>query len=204
MQRWVSTQSDCALDSNAFRTLPDLPGFRIYANGEIWGPSGTRLSRRPNDKGYLTFSGPRVRPRSQKCYRVHVVVCRAFHGEKPFPAAVARHLDGDRKNNGAWNLCWGTHKENADDRDRHGRTPYGMDNTAAKLTDRQVAEIRAEYAGGVLTQLEIAKQYGVSRSLVGQIARGEIRQRPVGWHQWTAPTDEQIKTRMLARRAART
>ncbi|EFL29376.1 hypothetical protein SSOG_09090 [Streptomyces himastatinicus ATCC 53653] len=25
---------------------------------------------------------------------------------------------------------------------------------------------------------------------------------PVGWHQWTQPTQEQIKERMLARRAA--
>ena len=27
---------------------------------------------------------------------------------------------------------------------------------------------------------------------------------PVGWHQWAAPTDEQIKARMKGRRAART
>ena len=27
---------------------------------------------------------------------------------------------------------------------------------------------------------------------------------PAGWHQWTQPTTAQIKTRMLARRAART
>jgi hypothetical protein len=26
---------------------------------------------------------------------------------------------------------------------------------------------------------------------------------PVGWHTWTAPTQAQIKARMLARRAAR-
>lgn len=27
---------------------------------------------------------------------------------------------------------------------------------------------------------------------------------PVGWHQWTAPTQEQIKARMLSRRSGRT
>lgn len=28
--------------------------------------------------------------------------------------------------------------------------------------------------------------------------------KPVGWHQWTQPLQEQIKARMLARRLART
>ncbi|MGW2725718.1 hypothetical protein [Streptomyces sp. NPDC001492] len=36
--------------------------------------------------------------------------------------------------------------------------------------------------------------------------RGHARQYkpPVGWHKWEQPTQEQIKARMLARRAAKT
>lgn len=50
---------------------------------------------------------------------LHPIVCAAFHGPKPFPKAVVRHLDGDSQNNCANNLRWGTPQENADDKKKH-------------------------------------------------------------------------------------
>lgn len=47
-----------------------------------------------------------------KTYRVALLVCEAFHGEKPFPEAVAMHLDEDSANNRSENLQWGTQKQN--------------------------------------------------------------------------------------------
>jgi hypothetical protein len=47
-----------------------------------------------------------------KTYRVHVLVCEAFHGEKPFEEAVVMHLDEDSSNNKSSNLEWGTQKQN--------------------------------------------------------------------------------------------
>jgi hypothetical protein len=44
--------------------------------------------------------------------RVHIEVCSAFHGEKPFEKAVVMHLDENSMNNKAENLKWGTQKEN--------------------------------------------------------------------------------------------
>jgi hypothetical protein len=44
--------------------------------------------------------------------RVHVEVCTAFHGHKPFEKAVVMHLDENSMNNRADNLKWGTQKEN--------------------------------------------------------------------------------------------
>jgi len=50
---------------------------------------------------------------------VHVLVATAFHG--PCPAGMeCRHLDGNRSNNVASNLAWGTASENNLDRVRHG------------------------------------------------------------------------------------
>jgi hypothetical protein len=129
-------------------------------------------------------------------YQVHQVVCRAFHGEQPFPGAVVRHLDGEPLNNVSVNLSWGTHLENAEDRDRHGRTARGEENPAAKLTLPQVEAIKATYCAGGVSQLDLARSFGVSRSLIGQIVREEI------WP--TAPSSEQILARMKARRANRT
>ena len=48
----------------------------------------------------------------QKTYRVHRVVCEAFHGPAPFEGAVVMHLDEDSTNNRPENLCWGTQKQN--------------------------------------------------------------------------------------------
>lgn len=50
---------------------------------------------------------------------LHSIVCRTFHGLKPFPKAVARHLDGDSQNACATNLRWGTQVQNARDKRRH-------------------------------------------------------------------------------------
>lgn len=56
------------------------------------------------DKFILTYKG--------RTHRVHVLICEAFHGPKPFPEAVAMHLDEDGSNNRASNLGWGTQKQN--------------------------------------------------------------------------------------------
>lgn len=44
--------------------------------------------------------------------RVHIEVCSAFHGPKPFEKAVVMHIDEDSLNNKAENLMWGTQKQN--------------------------------------------------------------------------------------------
>lgn len=50
--------------------------------------------------------------RRQKPRKVHQLVCEAFHGPKPFAAAVVIHLDENAHNNSPENLKWGTQKEN--------------------------------------------------------------------------------------------
>lgn len=47
---------------------------------------------------------------------VHHLVCEAFHGPKPFPAAVVLHGGQDSFDNRAGNLRWGTAEENETDR----------------------------------------------------------------------------------------
>jgi hypothetical protein len=49
--------------------------------------------------------------RSKK-YKVHILVCEAFNGPKPFDGAVVIHLDEQGDNNCSDNLKWGTQKEN--------------------------------------------------------------------------------------------
>ena len=61
--------------------------------------------------------------------RVHIIVCEAWNGPKPFDGAVVDHIDGDKHNNRPDNLEWVTTKENNKralelgllKRDKHGR-----------------------------------------------------------------------------------
>ena len=54
---------------------------------------------------------------------VHVLVCKAFHGEKPSPDLQVRHLNGNCEDNRPENLTWGTVSENHLDKVRHGTNP---------------------------------------------------------------------------------
>ena len=61
---------------------------------------------------------------------VHKLVARAYLGPQPAPGYEVRHLDGNKLNSHAGNLAWGTPKDNADDRERHGRTSRGSKHAA--------------------------------------------------------------------------
>lgn len=72
-------------------------GFRHYGGYPTYGTwDGTRY--------HTVYKG--------KTYRVHQLVCEAFHGPKPFDGAVVMHKDECASNNCPDNLQWGTQKEN--------------------------------------------------------------------------------------------
>lgn len=50
--------------------------------------------------------------RTKKEYKVHVIVCTAFHGPKPSKLHEVGHEDDDRSNNHPNNLRWITRSEN--------------------------------------------------------------------------------------------
>lgn len=66
-------------------------------------------------------------------------------------------------------LIPGSHVDNVKDRDSRGRTARGERVGASKLTAEQVRHIRIDRR----TQRDIAKTYGVCKSTVGYIKRGE-------------------------------
>ena len=95
---------------------------------------------------------------------VHILVCEAFHGPTPSPRHEVAHADGKPGNARADNLRWATHQENEADKRLHGtRDPAKP--TYRKLTDEQVAAIRAEpkYKG---SNNRLAERFGVTNSLI--------------------------------------
>lgn len=82
--------------------------------------AGKVLRQFPQRDGYLCVGvtyGPR-----RRLVRVHHLVLEAFHGPRPV-RTEARHLNGDRLDNRAVNLAWGTKSENCLDQVRHGTHP---------------------------------------------------------------------------------
>lgn len=70
-----------------------------------------------NGSGYLAVGLRRDGERRTR--KVHRLVAHAFHG--PLPTGMqTRHLDGDRENNAASNLAYGTRSENMKDAVHHG------------------------------------------------------------------------------------
>lgn len=112
------------------------PGYEVERDGRVFSVSTNwrglgRRELRPdlNDDGYpsvrLTLDGKRKR------YAVHKLVALHHLPPKPSSEHEIRHLDGNRMNPHAGNLAWGTRKENAEDRDQHGRTSRGAAHSKA-------------------------------------------------------------------------
>ncbi len=64
-------------------------------------------------------------------------VARKYLPERPSLKHQIRHLDGNKMNNSYLNLAWGTAKDNADDRERHGRTVRGK-----RMSEQVLAAVR--------------------------------------------------------------
>jgi hypothetical protein len=74
-------------------------GYRQYGNTAVFGVF---------DKKYKRFQIIY----KNKTYKVHRLVCEAFHGPPPPNKNICMHLDENSKNNKPKNLAWGTQKEN--------------------------------------------------------------------------------------------
>jgi HNH endonuclease/NUMOD4 motif len=127
---------------------------------------GNYLTSSPNSNGYLAVTLAQSNRRQTRL--VHQLVCEAFCGPRPHdgtrPGEV-RHLDGNKLNNLAVNLRWGTSLENAADRERHGTETRGSRNGKARLTEDLVREARLRYAAGEM-QRDIASEFGVSQTAI--------------------------------------
>jgi NUMOD4 motif/HNH endonuclease len=99
-----------------------------------------------------------------KQHYVHHLVLLAFKGPCP-PELERRHLNGNPLDNRLSNLEYSTHQDNMDDKYDHGTALFGEKNHQAKLTTKDILEIR-DTPG---TQEEIATIYGISQRAVGLI-----------------------------------
>lgn len=157
-----------------FLTIPNYPRYAVNEVGVVMTSSkrggawdGIWRIRSPSlQEGYqvvgLWVSG------KQKLVRVHRLVLTVFRGECP-EGMECRHLNGIRNDNRLENLAWGTRKENAEDRIRHGTGQRGERLWSVKLTEVQVIEIRRRYCLGGITQKELAIEFNVTSPSISHI-----------------------------------
>lgn len=115
---------------------------RVLPDGRTAG--GMPLRPYPDSHGYL-----RVTLRSQagaRTYGVHTLVAAAFLGPRPKGRQI-RHWDGDKINNRARNLRYGTQKQNERDKRRNRRRKKGETGETGRGTSR-ASSVVAPVAGG--------------------------------------------------------
>lgn len=129
-------------------------------------PDGCWLWTGPIDKdGYarLYFDGRQV--------RAHRVVLERSLGRSLGPGMFACHLCDVRACVNPSHLWEGTHYENDQDALEKGRIAHGARHYNAKLTERDVREIRELISRGS-SQRAVAKSFGVTQSNISHIIRG--------------------------------
>lgn len=102
--------------SHHYKEIEGYPGYYVTVTGTIRNKY-RKLKPSVHRDGHLYHVV--IREGVQAKLFVHKAVMLTYgaynHEEKP----LIRHLDGDPTNNRLENLAWGTHKENAQDREFH-------------------------------------------------------------------------------------
>lgn len=94
--------------------------FKIFENGDIISPCGTKLKPQDSGKGYKYVALGKGRKPKKKNYYIHILVAKCFVSN-PNNLPEVNHKDGNRANNHSDNLEWVTRLENIQDYIKKGR-----------------------------------------------------------------------------------
>lgn len=104
--------------------------------------------------------------------RVHSLACADLHGPMPEPGMHASHSCGNPTCWAYEHLTWKPPVGNARDKVEHGTQQRGERVSTARLTEPQVLEILDLLTEG-RSKHGLARQYGVNRTTIHHIAKGE-------------------------------
>lgn len=103
---------------NPFKNIPGCPGYRVNVEGVVFSERTSKtLSPAKTKKGYHTLA--LMVGGKPKTHYVHHLVLTTFKGPRPH-GQEGRHLDGNKDNNTALNLEWGTQEQNRLDNEING------------------------------------------------------------------------------------
>lgn len=153
-----------------FRKIEGYPDYEVSNEGRVisW-KNGKRKVRKSwvNAYGHLQIS--LFKDGKRKMFYVHRLVAKAFIQNLEDKPQV-NHKDGNKKNNYATNLEWATHAEDIVHAYKIGLIKSGEDHHRARLTEKNVKEIRHRYkCRGEDNLYSFAREFGVYKSTVWQI-----------------------------------
>ena len=149
--------------------------YKVDENGNVFSVRNNKLLKRmmfPSGYEYVHLCNGKGKT---KLFRVHRLVAEMFI-PKPNNLPEVNHKDVDKLDNNVKNLEWCTNLENM----RHSvetglRNIKGENNPSAKLTVKDVINIRKEYIpkSKEFGTVALARKYGVTNVMIGKIIRNE-------------------------------
>ena len=169
---------ECAVEAEQWRPIDGWPGYEVSDQGRV---RSFRTSQGAADVarilkatkqasghvGVSLYAGEGRRGRRRKT--VHTLVLKAFCGHPP-PGTECCHDNGVPADNRLSNLYWGTKKQNAADRKRHGTQPLGTRHHNCKLAPWEIEAIRVHR--GWLRAAHLAEIFGIKRCTVSAMQLG--------------------------------
>lgn len=126
------------------------------------------LSPKEGSSGYflLTLHGDNGQ---RKSVNIHRIVAAAFLGGAN--GLIVRHKDNNKKNNSIENLEYGTHKQNTEDRIKHGTMNYGESVHNSRLSIDDVLWIKSHYIfrDSTFGTIAMSKKFNVSPSTISAV-----------------------------------
>jgi|SRR6516165_445095 len=142
------------------RCVPGYPRWEADSDGNVYRDG--RLVLGWEQEGYIRVS------LGQGTVKRSVLICTAFHGERPIGLSCL-HEDDVKLNDKPNNLYWGTQSQNMQDAYDNGSVDrIGINNGNCALSEEDVLSIRREYADGA-TQVNISRKYGIGQAQVSRI-----------------------------------
>lgn len=120
-------------------------------------------------RGYSYVTLCKNKSKIKRFSTIHSLVAKSFLGKCPLNCEI-NHKDGNKFNNHADNLEYISHRENMLHAYKKGLiNNKGSNHGCAKLTEKQVIEIRKKYLFRIYSLHKLAKIYAVSKAMISLI-----------------------------------
>lgn len=144
-----------------WKSIHNYENYCVSNYGRVKNNKTNQIMKQNFSREYLIL-GLTGQNGKRKTFRVHRLVSLTFKPQKKYSKLEVNHINGVKTDNRETNLEWVTHKSNSE-------KIYTSGTYSKKLIPEQVIKIKDLLQKGELSQIEIAKLFNVSTSLISEI-----------------------------------